>query len=100
MKRLTCSNINIMDKNKTLGDILTERQQRAENNDELKTQISSKCKLLNGKFCQASTGGCKPIIHSIKYHCIYAIAYQRGINDAKNNFFGCSDDTIDTSVFF
>lgn len=84
---------------KTFTEILQERQQRAENDDELKNQISSKCKLLNGKFCQASNGGCKPIVHPVKYHCMYAIAYQKGINDARNDFFGCSDDTIDTSVF-
>lgn len=84
---------------KTFSEILQERQQRAENDDELKNQISLKCKLLNGKFCQASTGGCKPIVHPIKHHCMYAIAYQRGINDARNDFFGCSDDTIDTSAF-
>lgn len=84
---------------KTFSEILQERQQRAENDDELKNQISSKCKLLNGKFCQASIGGCKPIVHPIKHHCMYAIAYQKGINDARNDFFGCSDDTIDTSAF-
>lgn len=83
---------------KTFTEILQERQQRAETDEELKTQISSKCKLLNGKFCQASLGGCKPLIHPIKHHCVFAIAYQRGINDAKNGNYGCSDDTLDTSA--
>lgn len=88
-----------MDKNKkTISDILFERQQRAENDEKLKVEIIEKCKLLNGKICQASRGGCKPIIHPVKLQCLYAMAYQQGINDAKIGFFGCSDETIDTSM--
>lgn len=85
-------------KRKTASEILFERQQRAENDENLKVGIIEKCKLLNGKICQASLGGCKPIVHPTKHCCMYAIAYQKGINDAKYGFYGCSDDTIDTSL--
>lgn len=87
-----------MDKKKTTNEILEERRIQAETDENLKIQIQNGCKILNGKWCQASLGGCKPLIHPTKHHCVFAIAYQRGINDAKSGNYGCSDDRLDTSA--